>query len=54
MVIHRNPASIDVQTYNQRISAKRYGQHWKSVRIIYENGENFAVVDSQGGAAVAG
>jgi hypothetical protein len=54
MVIRRNPTRIDINTYNKRISTKRYRQHWKSVRIIYENGEHFAVVDSQGRAAVAG
>jgi hypothetical protein len=39
MVIRRNPSRVDVRTYNNRISAKRYDQCWKSVRIIYEKGE---------------
>ncbi len=54
MIIRRNPARIDTKTYNRRISTKRYDQYWKSVQIIQENGEHFAVVDSQGRAAVAG
>jgi hypothetical protein len=38
MVIRRNPARVDVRTYNARISSKQYDQCWKSVRIITENG----------------
>jgi hypothetical protein len=36
MVIRRNPARVDLQTYNARISNKQYDQRWKSVRIINE------------------
>lgn len=39
MVIRRNPARIDVRTYNNRISTKQYEQYWRSVKIIYEKGE---------------
>lgn len=39
MVIRRNPKRIDVRTYNARILTKRYDRYWKSVKIIYENGE---------------
>lgn len=39
MVIRRNPERIDVQTYNKRISTKRYEQYWRSVKIIHEKGE---------------
>jgi hypothetical protein len=38
MVIRRNPARVDVRTYNARISNKHYDQCWKSVKIINENG----------------
>jgi hypothetical protein len=38
MVIRRNPARVDVRTYNARISNKKYNQRWKSVTIIYEEG----------------
>jgi hypothetical protein len=38
MVIRRNPARVDVRTYNARISNKQYDQCWKSVRIINEKG----------------
>lgn len=34
MVIRRNPARVDVRTYNARISSKQYDQCWKSVKII--------------------
>lgn len=37
MVIRRNPARVDVRTYNARISGKQYDRCWKSVRIINEN-----------------
>jgi hypothetical protein len=36
MVIRRNPTRIDVRTYNNRVSTKRYEQYWRSVKIIYE------------------
>jgi hypothetical protein len=36
MVIRRNPARVDLQTYNARILNKQYDQRWKSVRIINE------------------
>ena len=38
MVIRRNPARIDVQTYTARISKKQCDQCWKSIKIISENG----------------
>ena len=38
MVIRRNPARVNVRTYNTRISNKQYDKCWKSVRIINENG----------------
>jgi hypothetical protein len=38
MVIRRNPARVDVRTYNARISNMQYDQCWKSVRIINEKG----------------
>lgn len=38
MVIRRNPARVDVRTYNARISTKQYAQCWKSVKIINEKG----------------
>ena len=38
MVVRRNPARVDVRTYNARISNKQNDQCWKSVRIINEKG----------------
>ncbi len=38
MVIRRNPARVDVRTYNARILNMHYDQRWKSVKIINENG----------------
>ena len=38
MAIRRNPARVDVRTYNTRISNRQYDQCWKSVRIIGEKG----------------
>jgi hypothetical protein len=38
MVIRRNPARVDIRSYNARISTKQYDQCWKSVRIINEKG----------------
>ena len=38
MAIRRNPARVDVRTYNTRLSNKQYDQCWKSVRIIGEKG----------------
>ena len=38
MVVRRNPARVDVQTYNARIANKKYDQCWKSVRIVNEDG----------------
>ena len=38
MVIRRNPARVDVQTYNARIANKQYDKCWKPVRIINEKG----------------
>ena len=38
MIIRRNPARVDVRTYNARILHKQWDQCWKSVRIINENG----------------
>lgn len=34
MIIRRNPARVDIRTYNARISDKQYHRCWKSVRII--------------------
>jgi len=38
MIIRRNPARVDVRTYNARILHKQWDQCWKSVKIINENG----------------
>jgi len=35
--VRRNPKRIDAQTYNLRITSKRYDLQWTSVKIIHDN-----------------
>jgi hypothetical protein len=45
MIIRRNPARVDVRTYQVRIATKRYDQCWKSVKIIHEKSDPCLALD---------
>jgi hypothetical protein len=34
MVVRRNPVRVSVETYRQRVAAKRYAQRWPRVRVV--------------------
>jgi hypothetical protein len=36
MVVRRNPRRVSLETYRQRVAAKRYAERWPRVRVIHE------------------